>query len=163
MIFMLDNTSYDRFQEQTGTFEHHAFSTEKFGWEKKKIKSILCRVSRKDTWQSFLCRVPAGGHSTKTLSSVFAECLSVGTRQRGLCRVPDPWHLAKYIFKFFKNSLPSAHDLALGKAGEYYIGRLPLLLFAHSVSIPPQHCAPRPSQHGPDRRRPCALPPVRCH
>jgi hypothetical protein len=39
----------------------------------------------------------------KTLSPVFAECLSVGTRQRRLYRVPDPRHLAKHIFKFLKN------------------------------------------------------------
>jgi hypothetical protein len=114
----------------------------KFGWKKKKIKNILCRVSKKDTRQSFLCRVRAGGHSAKTLSSVFAECLSVGTRQRGLCRVPDPWHSAKYIFKFLKNSLPSARDLALGKAGEYYTDCLPLLLFAHSVSIRERRSSP---------------------
>jgi hypothetical protein len=31
-----------------------------FGWQKRKNKNILCRVSRNNTRQSFLCRVSAG-------------------------------------------------------------------------------------------------------
>jgi hypothetical protein len=46
--------------------------------------------------------------------------------------------------------LPSARDLALGKAGEYYTGRLPLLLFSHSVSH--RSTAPRPAATRPRRR-----------
>jgi hypothetical protein len=31
----------------------------KFGWENKKNKNVICRVSRNDTRQSRLCRVSA--------------------------------------------------------------------------------------------------------
>jgi hypothetical protein len=54
-------------------------------------------------------------HSAKIINIYFAECLSAGTRQRVLCRVSAIWHSAKNIFKL-KKSLPSARDLALGKA-----------------------------------------------
>jgi hypothetical protein len=53
----------------------------KFDWEKKKIKNILCRVSKEDTRQSILYRVPVWQHSAKANKSRFAECQSGGTRQ----------------------------------------------------------------------------------
>jgi hypothetical protein len=65
--------------------------------ERKKIKKILCRVSKNDTWHNKLYRVSDVGHTTKffkilnhSLQSacqralgkyVFAECRIQGTRQ----------------------------------------------------------------------------------
>jgi hypothetical protein len=75
----------------------------KFGWENKKNKNVLCRVSRDDTRQRSLCRVSAGWHSAKCSEIIFAECHPGDTRPRGLCRVPDRGHSAKCIFKLEKN------------------------------------------------------------
>jgi hypothetical protein len=74
-----------------------------FERQNKKNKNILCRVSRADTRQSTLCRVPAVG-SRQRLTTVscgtaangalpratFAECLTLGKRvvaECVLCRV----------------------------------------------------------------------------
>jgi hypothetical protein len=77
----------------------------KFGWEKKKNKKhTLPSVQRR--------------HSAKlSLPSASLTALGKNNKLR-LCRVPDPRHSTKCIFKFLKNSLPSARDLALGKAAE---------------------------------------------
>jgi hypothetical protein len=59
-------------------------------------------VSKEDTRQSTLCRVPVWQHSAKTNKSRFVECQSGGTRQneflyflKNLCRVPAIWHSVK--------------------------------------------------------------------
>jgi hypothetical protein len=120
---------------------------------------ILCRVSKDGTRQRILYRVPAVGHSAKILKKLntfFVECLEVGTRQRSLCRVSDPGHSTKCIFKL-KKSLPSACDLALGKAGKYYYQRfsLTLSLSLHSISQPPPLSRPASPHH---RRRRALTP-----
>jgi hypothetical protein len=51
----------------------------KFGRQNKKNKNILCRVSRDDTRQSLLCRVPTMGHSAK---KTLCQVPNVGSRQR---------------------------------------------------------------------------------
>jgi hypothetical protein len=71
----------------------------KFGKENKKNKNTLCRVptlghSAKKALPS-ASRAALGIVFLKTLSPVFAECLSVGTRQRRLCPVSDLGHSAK--------------------------------------------------------------------
>ena len=90
----------------------------KFGWQNKKNKNVLCRVSKEDTRQRLclpsaipaafgknnklrFCRVPVSPHSTK-MALPSARSAALGKR----------------IFKFLKNSWPSARDLALGKAAE---------------------------------------------
>ena len=50
-----------------------------FGWQNKKNKNVLCRVSKEDTRQRLLCRVLFLGHSCR---------VPEGTRHR-LCRVPE--------------------------------------------------------------------------
>jgi hypothetical protein len=112
----------------------------KFRRQNKKNKNILCRVSRDDTRQRLLCRVPPGWHSAKNplcrvpavgsrqrLTAVsfgtavdgplprapFAECLTLG--KTCLCReppVPSVQHSVKGLFAEFL-TLPSA---ALDKA-----------------------------------------------
>jgi hypothetical protein len=51
----------------------------KFRRQNKKNKNILCRVSRDDTRQSFLCRVPTMWHSAK---KTLCRVPTVGSRQR---------------------------------------------------------------------------------
>jgi hypothetical protein len=51
----------------------------KFGRQNKKNKNILCRVSRDDTRQSLLCRVPTMWHSAK---KPLCQVPAVGSRQR---------------------------------------------------------------------------------
>jgi hypothetical protein len=104
----------------------------------------------------------------KTLSPVFAECLSVGTRQRRLCRVPNPEHSAKYIFKFKKNLcrvLDHGHSaktitLVTGVRSSHFIS------YARRLPAPPsrlprhrRHARPRSSARLLSRARP-ALPPA---
>jgi hypothetical protein len=60
-------------------------------------------VSKEDTRQRLLCRVPPGWHSAKMCKLIFAECQMIDTRQRILCRVPPIWHSAKFILKIKKN------------------------------------------------------------
>jgi hypothetical protein len=112
----------------------------KFGRQNKKNKNILCRVSKEDTRQRQLCRVPNSGHSTKkTLcraptigsrqrltavsfgtaangplpSTLFAECLTLGKLVFAeWCPVPSVQHSVKRLFAE-SLTLPSA---ALGKA-----------------------------------------------
>jgi hypothetical protein len=112
----------------------------KFGRQNQKNKNILCRVSREDTRQRVLCRVPTIWHSAKktlcrvptlgsrqrltTVSSgtaadgplpsaTFAECFTLGKR------VFDEWGLVPSVQHSVKRlvaeslTLPSA---ALGKA-----------------------------------------------
>jgi hypothetical protein len=77
----------------------------KFGWQKRKKKNVLCRVSRNDTRQSILCRVSAGWHSGK---KHLCRVPKLGARQKltdvsyrrlltALCRAPPSpsvWHSA---------------------------------------------------------------------
>jgi hypothetical protein len=112
----------------------------KFGMQNKKNKNILCRVSRDDTRQSLLCRVPNIWHSAKkTLCRVptvgsrqrltvvsfgtaadgslprapFVECLTLGKRAFAECApVPSVQHSIKRLFAE-SLTLPRA---ALGKA-----------------------------------------------
>jgi hypothetical protein len=51
----------------------------KFGRQNKKNKNILCRVSREDTRQSVLCRVPTIWHSAK---KPLCRVPTLGSRQR---------------------------------------------------------------------------------
>jgi hypothetical protein len=111
-----------------------------FGRQNQKNKNILCRVSRDDTRQSILCRVPTTRHSAK---KPLCRVPAVGSRQRltavsfgtaadgPLPRAPfaEWWTLGKLVFAeccpvpsvehsvkgFFAEilTLPSA---ALGKA-----------------------------------------------
>ena len=74
-----------------------------FERQNKKNKNVLCRVSKEDTRQRLLCRVPPGWHSAKMCKVIFAECQMVDTRQRILYRVPPIWHSAKFILKIKKN------------------------------------------------------------
>jgi hypothetical protein len=68
----------------------------KFGWQKRKNKNILCRVSRNNTRQSFLYQVSAGWHSAK---NPLCRVPTLGPRQRltvvsfrrlltAICRTP---------------------------------------------------------------------------
>jgi hypothetical protein len=93
----------------------------KFGRQNKKNKNILCRVSRDDTRQRFLCRVPAVGSRQRLTvvnfgtavdgplpRALFAECLTLG--KTCLCReppVPSVQHSVKGLFAEFL-TLPSA-------------------------------------------------------
>jgi hypothetical protein len=139
-----------------------------FGWKNKKNKNVLCRVSRNDTRQSSLCRVPAGWHSAKNCKSIFAECRPGDTRQSRLCRVSPIWHSAKRILKLKKKSLPSSRSRALGKEVKYadrlspspsLLSLTPPLTLSHSrrrsltrAAAPPAPAPPRPC--------PCAAPSV---
>ena len=77
--------------------------------------------------QSPLCRVSFIGHSTKPLPRA-PQALGKEKRPsrrwprwRWLCRVPTLQALGKYFLFFFKkNSLPSAHWLALGKVWIFF-------------------------------------------
>ena len=51
----------------------------KFGRQNKKNKNILCRVSKENTRQRQLCRVPNSGHSAK---KTLCRALTIGSRQR---------------------------------------------------------------------------------
>jgi hypothetical protein len=112
----------------------------KFGRQNQKNKNILCRVSREDTRQRVLCRVPTSWHSTKkTLcrvpthgsrqrltavssgtaadgplpSAAFTECLTLGKRVFAEWGpVPSVQHSVKRLVAE-SLTLPSA---ALGKA-----------------------------------------------
>jgi hypothetical protein len=112
----------------------------KFGRQNKKNKNILCRMSREDTRQSLLCRVPTMWHSAKKplcrvpavgsrqrLTAVsfgtaadsplprapFVECLTLGKLIFAECHsVPSVQHSVKGLFAEIL-TLPSA---ALGKA-----------------------------------------------
>jgi hypothetical protein len=50
-----------------------------FGRQNQKNKNILCQVSRDETRQSLLCRVPTMWHSAK---NPLCRVLAVGSRQR---------------------------------------------------------------------------------
>jgi hypothetical protein len=100
-----------------------------FGRQNQKNKNILCRVSRDDTRQSLLCRVPTMWYSAK---NPLCRVPAVGSRQRlttvsfgtaadgplprapiAECRpVPSVQHSVKWLFAE-SLTLPSA---ALGKA-----------------------------------------------
>jgi hypothetical protein len=112
----------------------------KFGRQNKKNKNILCRVSRDDTRQSLLCRVPTIWQSAKkTLcrvptvgsrqrltavsfgmaadgslpSAPFAECLTLGKRVFAVWGpVPSVQHSVKRLFAESLTLLRAA----LGKA-----------------------------------------------
>jgi hypothetical protein len=112
----------------------------KFGRQNQKNKNVLCRVSREDTRQRVLCRVPSIWHSAKNplyrvliLSSrqrltavsfrtaadgplpsvTFAECLTLGKRVVAEWGpVPSVQHSVKKLVAK-RLTLPSA---ALGKA-----------------------------------------------
>jgi hypothetical protein len=112
----------------------------KFGRQNQKNKNILCRVSREDTRQRVLCRVPTIWHSAKkTLCRVptlgsrqrltavsfgtaadgplpsahFAECFTLGKSVFAeWCPVPSVQHSVKWLVAE-SLTLPSA---ALGKA-----------------------------------------------
>jgi hypothetical protein len=112
----------------------------KFGRQNQKNKNILCRLSREDTRERVLCRVPTSWHSAKkTLcrvpthgsrqrltavsfgtaadgpltSAVFAECLALGKRVSAeWCPVPSVQHSVKRLVAE-SLTLPSA---ALDKA-----------------------------------------------
>jgi hypothetical protein len=76
-----------------------------FGWENKKNKKVICRVSTNDTRQSRLCRVSQRRHSAKTtlpsardlaldkkyfkILKNFAECQIAGTRQSQEINYPN--------------------------------------------------------------------------
>jgi hypothetical protein len=78
----------------------------KFGWQKRKKKKVLCRVSRNDTRHRMLYRVSAGWHLAK---KHLCRVPNVGARQKlttvsyrwlltALCRAPPSpsvWHSAK--------------------------------------------------------------------
>jgi hypothetical protein len=117
----------------------------KFGRQNKKNKNILCRVSREDTRQRELCRVPTIWHSAKktlcrvpTLgswqrltavsfgmaadgplpSAPFAECLTLGKRVFAECGpVPSVQHSVKRLIAE-SLTLPSARQKALGKEAD---------------------------------------------
>jgi hypothetical protein len=83
----------------------------KFGWQKRKKKNILCRVSRNNTRQSFLYRVSAGWHSAK---NPLCRVPTLGPRQRlmavsfrrrltTICRTPP----SPSVRHSAKTSLPS--------------------------------------------------------
>jgi hypothetical protein len=75
-----------------------------FGWQNKKNKNVLCRVSKEDTRQRL------------SLPSASPAAFGKNNKLR-FCRVPVSRHSAKCILKFLKSALPSARDLALGKDG----------------------------------------------
>jgi hypothetical protein len=83
--------------------------------EKKKIEIFFAECLKLTLGKDLVYRVSNVEHSTKIINIYFVECLSAETRQRVVYRVPVIWHSAKTIFKL-KKSLPSARDLALGKA-----------------------------------------------
>jgi hypothetical protein len=117
----------------------------KFGRQNKKNKKILYRVSREDTRQSVLCRVPNIWHSAKrTLrrvpnlgsrqrltavsfrtatdgplpSATFAECFTLGKHVFAECGpVPSIQHSVKRLVAE-SLTLPSARQKALGKEAD---------------------------------------------
>jgi hypothetical protein len=105
----------------------------RFGRQNKKNKNILCRVSRDDTRQSLLCRVPTMWHSAK---KTLCRVPTVGSRQR-LTTVSfgtaadDPLPRA-----------PFAECLTLGKPVFAEWGPVPSVqhsvkrLFAESLTLP---------------------------
>jgi hypothetical protein len=118
----------------------HNLGHKKFGRQNLKNKNMLCRVSREDTRQRVLCRVPNIWHSVKkplcrvpTLSPrqrltavssrtaadgplpsvTIAECLTLGKYIFAECStVPSVLHLVNHLVSESRNS-PRA---ALGKA-----------------------------------------------
>ena len=91
-------------------------------WEERKEVSEKKKGGRRPEYYSMAlpsARSRAlGKEFFKNFKIPFAECPGPGTRQSRLCRVPDRGHSAKCTLKFLKKSLPSARDLALGKAVE---------------------------------------------
>jgi hypothetical protein len=64
----------------------------KFGWKKKKIQNIICRVSKNGTRQSVLCRVPTLDARQKLTTVSYRRLLTA------LCRTPPSpsvWDSAK--------------------------------------------------------------------
>jgi hypothetical protein len=106
-----------------------------FGWENKKNKKVICRVSTNDTRQSMLYRVPAGRHSAKDCKRFFAECQLDDTRQRTLCRVPAIWHSAKNILKFLKNLCRVPNHGHSAKKGNKRLSRSSFSFFLSTPSL----------------------------
>jgi hypothetical protein len=102
--------------------------------------------------------VSSVGHSTKILSTCFAECLSVGTRQRPVCRVPAIWHSANTIFKL-KKPLSSTRDLALGKGLKHNVPESPSPSPSHSLTPSPSPL-PTVDAAAPRRHSPPSTPPL---
>jgi hypothetical protein len=94
----------------------------KFGRQNQKNKNILCRVSREDTRQRVLCRVPNIWHSAK----------------KTLCRVPTPGSRQRLTAVSFRTAadgpLPSATFAECFTLGKHVFTEWgPVLSVQHSV------------------------------
>jgi hypothetical protein len=132
--------------------------------KKRKNANIFCRVSRKDTRQSILCRVPTGGHLAQfffKIKIISVECLRSGAQQS------NPGHLAKCILKLKKNiyRVPdrghSANILYISKSNLFSVTHSLTSLFSltprRRLSPPPP--LPERAAGPPSRRR----RPPSCH